>query len=270
MYERTTKLFVLTAAALFAGQTSPAQAGAPAIAALDYSADIGANLIDANTFVARRDFVIDDLLGTRVRQQIPGLPDTVILRDFHVEANDNILFALDIGLTLGGTYFRPADVIRFDGSAFTREFDSFAAGVPAPVHCTGVARWGDTGKLLLSFDTTFTVGGVTIRPADVIVFSGGVFGFKVLDSQAVGVADGLHIDAIDTFRTKRYLLVSFDHGGSIGGITFTSADVMQLDRASGTWSKRYATATFSDRWDVANLDGIAALNVDTIFEDDFN
>jgi hypothetical protein len=254
-------------AAIAAGLAPLAGAGAPAIAALDYSADVGANLIDANTFVARQDFVFDNLSGTRLRQQIPGLPDNVILRDFHIEPNGNIVLALDIGVALGGIYYAPADAIRYSGS-FAREFDSAAAGVPAGVHCDGIARWGSTGKLLLSFDRTFTAGGITIRPADVIAFSAGAFGAKVVDARALGIPDNYNIDAIDTFRTKRYVLVSFDSGGSIGGIAFTSADILQLDRASGTWSKRYSPSTFSDRWNHADLDGLAALNVDTIFEDD--
>jgi len=267
MLRRAVRIRLIVAAAAITIEMAPAWAGAPAISALDYSADIGANLVDANTFVARKDFVIDDLSGARVRQPIPGLPDNVILRDFHIEPNDNILLSLDIGVALSGTYYAPADVIRYAGS-FTREFDSAAAGVPPGVHCDGIARWGATGKLLLSFDRTFTASGVTIRPADVIAYSAGAFGPKVVDSRALGIPDNFNVDAIDTFRTKRYVLVSFDSGGSIGGITFTSADILQLDSASGAWSKRYAPSTFSDRWSKADLDGLAAVNIDTIFEDD--
>jgi len=248
-----------------------ALADAPAIAGIGYAADTGANLIDANTFVARRDFVLDSLGAGRLRVPIPGLPDTVILHDIHIEndAHGDYLFALDTGVTLSGTYFTPADVIRFNGSDFSKEFDALAAGVPSGVHCDGVARWGDTGKLLLSFDRTFTVGGKTIRPADAIVFSAGVFGRKVLDAQALGLPANLNVDAIDTFRTKDYLLVSFDTGGSIGGIAFTPADILQLRVTTGTWSKRYTMRNFSDRWERANLDGLLAINNDTIFQDDF-
>jgi hypothetical protein len=267
MLRQVVRICLITAAGVIAAGVTPTWADAPAIAGLDYSADIGANLVDANTFVARKDFVIDDLSGTRVRRQITGLPDNAILRDFHIEPNDNILLALDIGVSLGGSYYAPADVIRYNGS-FTREFDSAAAGVPPGVHCDGIARWGTTGKLLLSFDRTFTAGGIAIRPADVIVYSAGGFGPKVVDATALGIPDDYNIDAIDTFRTRRYVLASFDSGGSIGGIAFTSADIMQLDRASGTWSKRYSPSTFSDRWNKADLDGLAAFNVDTIFEDD--
>lgn len=263
------KVFPLAVAAMLASQS--AAADPPAIAALGYSADTGANLIDVNTFVARKDFVLDALGAGRLRMQISGLPDGAILRDFHIEndSHGDWLFALDIGATLSGIYFRPGDVIRFNGSNFTKEFDATAAGVPPGVGCDGVARWGDTGKLLLSFDRTFTANGMTIRPADVIVYSGGAFGKKVLDAQALGLPAKLNVDAIDSFRTKNYLLVSFDTGGSLGGITFTSADVMQLHLPAGTWTKRYTMLSFSSRWNYANLDGVFAINNDTIFQDDF-
>jgi len=245
-----------------------ATADAPAIAHLRYSADTGANIIDATTFAARKDYVDDNLSGIRLRQTIIGLPDTVILRDFHVEPNNDVLFALDIGLNLGGTYYTPADVIRMSGSSLSKEFDSVAAGVPAGVHCDGVARLG-SGPLLLSFDKTFTSGGITIRPADVIAFNAGAFGAKILDAQALGMPSNLNVDAVDTFGTTDYLLVSFDTGGTLAGIPFTAADVMQLHRADGSWSKRFTMTTFSDRWNTANLDGLAAVNNDTIFQNDF-
>ena len=258
----------VAAGLLAALMTQSAAADAPAIARLQYSANIGANIIDAVSFAARRDFVDDDLTGTRLREQIAGLSDNVVLHDFHIESNSNVLFALDIGATLGGTYYSPADVIRYSGS-FSKEFDAAAAGVPKEVHCDGVARSGSNGRLLLSFDKTFTVGGVTIRPADVIAYSGGAFGAKVLDAQALGLLANLNVDAIDTFGTTNYLLVSFDTGGTIAGIPFTSADVMQLHRNDGSWSKRFTLSTFSNRWDTANLDGLAAVNNDTIFQNDF-
>lgn len=249
-----------------------AVAGPPAISLLRYSADTGANIVDANTFAARWDFVDDDLVSPRQRRAITWLPETADLHDFHIDPNEDLLFALDIGLTRGGTYFAPADVVRttFNGATFEKEFDSVAAGVPGDVHCDGVARWGDTGKLLLSFDKTFTIGGLTLRPADVVVFDAGTFGTKVVDAHALGLPDTANVDATDTFRTKRYVLVSFDSGGTVGGVQFTSADVLQLDRRDGTWSKRYALGLFSDRWDTVNLDGLAAVNIDTVFEEDFD
>ncbi|GAA0716583.1 hypothetical protein [Dokdonella soli] len=270
MYPRLSKKPIAAALGLIAILAAQgAGADAPLIAHLQYSADIGANIVGPGLFAARKDFVDDDLAGARQRMQIAGLPDNAVLHDFHIEGNGNILFALDIGVTLGGTYFDPADVIRFSGSSFSKQFDAAAAGVPRGVHCDGVARLGSNGPLLLSFDKTFSVGGITIQPADVIAFSGNAFGAKLLDARALGLSANLNVDAIDTFGTKSYLLVSFDTGGTIAGITFADEDVMQLHLTDGTWSKRFTLLNFSDRWGAANLDGLAATNNDTIFEDDF-
>ncbi len=192
-------------------------------------------------FAARRDFVDDDLAGSRTRVKISGLPENAILRDFHIETNGNIMFCLDIGVTPGGIYYAPADVIRIYGSSFGKEFDSVAAGV----HCDGVARRGANGPLLLSFDRTFTVADATIRPADVIEFSNGVFGPKLLDARALGLADNCNVDAIDMYGTIDYLLVSFDGGGSINDIPFSDEDVMQLHLTDGTWSMRFMLLAFS-------------------------
>lgn len=246
-----------------------AAAQSPPIAQLQYSADMGANIVGANSFAARRDYVVDDLAGNRGAVPIPGLPERVDLRDFHIDTNGDVLFCLDVGTTLDGIYFKPADVIRRSAGTFSRFFDSVAAGVPEGVRCDGVARSSTGGALLLSFDRTFAVGGVTVRPADVIVFSG-VFGAKVLDSSAIGLPARLNIDAVDSIGTTTELLVSFDVGGQVGGVTFADEDILQLRLADSTWTKRFAVLGFSDRWGAADLDGLAtAPNGDTLFANGF-
>ena len=249
--------------------TAAASAQNPAVVRLQYSADMGANIVGVGQFAARQDYVIDDLIAaSRTRVQIPGLPERADLRDFQIDANGDLLFALDIGVTLGGTFFSPADVIRYAGGTFSKAFDATAAGVPAGVHCDGVARIGRAGSLLLSFDKTFTVSGVTIRPADVIAFNGSAFGAKVLDAGALGLNASLNVVAVDALATNTDLLVAFDTGGSIGALTFTHQDILQLHLADSSWSKRYSLTAFSDRWGAAHLDGLAAIN-DTIFANDF-
>ncbi|MDR3388002.1 MAG: hypothetical protein P4L92_13220 [Rudaea sp.] len=241
----------------------------PAISQLQYSADSGANIVGAGQYAARQDYVIDNLgAGSRSRVQIPGLPERVNLRDFQIDGNGDLLFALDVGVTLNGIYFDPADVIRYSAGSFSKAFDAAAAGVPRGVHCDGVARSGTSGALLLSFDKTFAVGGITIRPADVIAVSAGSFGAKVLDANALGLSAALNVDAVDALRTTTDLLVAFDTGGTAGSVTFMHEDILQLHLANGSWTKRYSLATFSDRWGTVHLDGLAATN-DTIFNDGF-
>ena len=253
-----------------AGLTTAPTASADSlpVLALQYSADTGANIVGAGQYAARQDYVNDDLVGTRTRVQIPGVPERANLADFQIDANGDVLFALDIGLTLGGTYFDAADVIKYSVGTFSKAFDAAVAGVPKGVHCDGVARLDANGSLLLSFDRTFTANGFTVRPADVMKVSGGAFAGKMLDAQALGLPASLNIVAIDAMGTHTDLLVAFDTAGTIGGVSFARNDLLQVHLPSGVWTKRYALSSFSDRWGVAHVDGVAALN-DTIYRDGF-
>ena len=53
-----------------------ASAQDPNILQLQYSADIGANIVGATQFAARKDYVTDDLLGTRLRVSVPAPPSS--------------------------------------------------------------------------------------------------------------------------------------------------------------------------------------------------
>lgn len=239
------------------------------VLALRYSADTGANIVGAGQYAARQDYVSDDLVGTRTRVPIPGVPERANLADFQIDANGDVLFALDIGVTFGGTYFHPADVIKYSGGGFTKAFDATAAGVPKGVHCDGVARLDANGALLLSFDRTFAANGFTVRPGDVMKVNGGAFAEKKLDAQALGLPASLNIVAIDAMGTHTDLLVAFDTAGMVGGVSFARNDLLQVHLPGGVWTKRYVLGSFSDRWGAAHVDGVATLN-DTIFKDGFD
>jgi hypothetical protein len=255
-------LLALMAGAAFAQE--------PPVVQLQYSADMGANIVGVSQFAARRDYVIDDTLGTRLHVAIPGLPDTVNLNDFQIDTSNALLFTLDTGVSLGSTFYRAGDVIAYAGGEFSKAFDATAAGVPRGVICDGVARSGTTGALLLSFDRGFAVGGVVVRPADVIAQSGAGFGAKLLDARALGLRANLNVDAIDALGTTSDLLLSFDSGGAVAGVVFADEDILQLHLATSAWSKRFTLLAFSSRWGTANLDGLAAAaNGDALFSNGF-
>ncbi|WP_165371522.1 hypothetical protein [Pseudolysobacter antarcticus] len=259
---------LLLMASLFLAPDLAAFADTLPILQLRYSADTGANIVAVGQYASRQDYVSDNLAGSRMRVQIPGLPERSNLADFQVDTNGDVLFALDIGVSLGGTYFYPADVIKYSGGTFSKAFDAVAAGVPKGVHCDGVARLDTNSKLLLSFDRTFAANGFTVRPADVMLITAGAFSAKKLDAQALGFSSALNIVGIDAMGTHTDLLVAFDSAGTVGGVTFTRNDLLSVHLPSGVWTKRYALSSFSDRWNTAHVDGVAALN-DTLFKDGF-
>jgi hypothetical protein len=259
-------------AAMLLAVLGPATVAAqsPPVSQLQYSADAGGNIVGASRYAARNDYVVDDTIGIRARAQIGGLGDRVNLRDFQIDGNGDLLFAIDTGVALGGTYFAMGDVILRHNGVFTRAFDAAAAGVPAGVGCDGVARSGVAGNLLLSFDRTFAAGGITIRPADVIAYSGAGFGPKVLDAAARGLPGNANVDAVDAIGTSTDLLLSFDSAGSVDGLPYADEDVLQLHLATGAWSLRFALLANAARWGPLDLDGLAtAPNGDVAFKDGF-
>jgi hypothetical protein len=179
-----------------------------------------------------------------------------------------VLFCLDIGAALGGVYFRVGDVIRFADSQFDKAFDATAAGVPWGIGCDGVTRWGNAGDLLLSFDQLFTTAALTVRPAEAAVWNGALFAGKPFDAAELGLNASLNVDAIDAVGTVTDLWLSFDTGGSAGGVIFADEDVVHLQLADPGWSKPHTLLSLSDRWGAADLDGLFA-NDDVIFSNGF-
>jgi len=244
-------------------------ADSPPVLGLAYSADMGANIVGAGTFAGRRQYVIDHLDGLRAATSIEGLPERADLRDFQLDADGAVLFSLDVGATLGGTYFRPADVVRLKAGAYSKAFDAEAAGVPLGVRCDGVARSGTNGSLLLSFDRTFAAFDNTFRPADVIAITqAGMFGVKVLDAAALDLPRTLNVDAVDSIGGTTHLLLSFDTGGKIGDTTFADEDILELTLATSELTVRFPLLASSDRWAAADLDGLATIG-DGVFRDSF-
>ena len=265
-----------TAALLLAGAMPLAAPAAPPVPVqLQYSADVGGNFAGPGVtgYASRRDYVIDTLTGVRVPVRIAGLPERVDLRDFQIDPDGAVLFALDTGAKLGGLYFAAGDVVRFKNGLFLPYFDAVDAGIPEGVRCDGVARAGALvdSPLLLSFDRGFKLGADTIVPADVLIFVDGEYRGRLLDAKALGLPEQLNVDAIESAGTTTDLLVSFDTGGKVGGVTFADHDVLDLDLVgAGGWTKLCALDEFATRWGPANLDGLAAApNGDGLFKDGF-
>jgi hypothetical protein len=124
----------------------------------------------------------------------------------------------------GGVVARPGDVVRYDGVAYSIEFDAAAAGLPSGVETDATSL--SANGLLLSFDTTVDLGGgLVVADEDLVHWNGATFALA-MDGSAEGLDSALDVDAAQDLGGGA-LVMSFDIAGTIGGIDFADEDVVR-------------------------------------------
>ena len=178
------------------------------------------------------DVAIENLLGLVLPTALGELPAGANLTSYHLFWNGDQLFSLDRAALLAGSLaIGPEDVVRYDGIAYTLEFDGSAAGVPGGAGVDAVSTLGR--ELLLSFDTAVTLGQAEFGEEDLVRFDGS--GFTLFfDGSAAGVPEGLDLDAAQNLGDGR-LAISLDGGGSLPGVFFGAEDVLEYDFSTGAW-----------------------------------
>jgi hypothetical protein len=96
------------------------------------------------------------------------VPDGVAI-DAIAMIGDDLLLSFNVDVTVNGFTAADADVVRFDGATFSPFFDAAAAGVPRGLDLDAL-HYLDNGHLLVSFDGSGTVGGVTFDDEDVLAY----------------------------------------------------------------------------------------------------
>lgn len=226
---RTTSLLGITALLL------PTAGLAQAVAV---SADTTVTL--SGTTFRDHDALVDDEGGNTTLLSLGTLPDATDVTAYHLFSSGDQLFSLDIGADLGGgVVVTSGDVVRFDGTDYTIEFNASAEGVPdgVGVDATTIHSSGDP---MYSFDTTVDLGGgVTAQDDDLVRFDG-LSSYTVLfDGSAQGVPAGMDLDGADYRASDGHLFLSFDGSGSLGGVNFDDEDILEFDSSGPTWSLFY-------------------------------
>ena len=146
---------------------------------------------------------------------------------------------------------RPGDVIRYDGAAYSIEFDASAAGLPNGV-ATDATSLSANG-LLLSFDTTVDLGGgLVMADEDLVEWNGSSFAL-VFDGSAEGLDTALDIDAAQDLGGGAFM-ISFDTSGQIAGLVFDDEDVLRFDGT--TWSMEFDASAANSGWAGSDLDAV--------------
>jgi len=108
-----------------------------------------------------------------------------------------------------------------------------------------------TGEAWLSFDTHFELAGVYVRDADVVDLASLGLAF---DSAAADIPAGMDVDAVGRLGGTDDVLVSFDVGGTLGGVGFSDEDVLRYDAATNSWSLVVDASAAHPGWVAADLD----------------
>lgn len=200
----------------------------------------------------------DDLAGGVSLVDIGAIPaGTAITAYDDLDNSGGQLLSFAVPVTLpGGLTARTGDVVLYDGSTYTLAFDATAAGVPAGTIVDAVAEIGPA-DLLLSFDVTVAIGGVTAADEDLVRIHNGVVSL-FFDGSMQGIAAGLDLDAAHCIDSNGHLLLSFDGPGSVGGVNFGPADVLEFTPSSGLWQSAYVGLAQHTGWLGANLFGLSA------------
>lgn len=247
---------LVRAAPLLAALISPSVFALTPLTAVRVTPDT-AILLGANDQMVTAGEVARHLVpaGNATLQSISGLPASgATVVGYHYAAGHYLVF--DTTVVLGGVTFDPRDVAYTDGGGtWSKYFDGVATGIPDGVAIDALALDPVSPALLLSFDTTVVLDGVTFDPRDVARYSAGVFTpFAVLSAR---IPAGLNLVGLDALPSGN-LLMALDGSGSLGGVAFDDEDILEYT-APDTWEMAYDGSARDADWPAA---GIAAFAVE--------
>ncbi len=199
-----------------------------------------------------------------IKLMLGALPQATDIDAAHGLADGDLLFSLDTSAELGGVLYRPNDVIRYNGSVWSKEFDGGSEGIPNGVNIDAIAMSG--GNLLLSLDVDAMLGGSAYGDADIISFDGADFSL-FLDADSAGISRASDVDALHIDDLGR-VLVSLDTGGELGGVTYQDEDLLAWD--SPDWSMEIDGSSEDAAWLAADMDAWSIIFFDdTYLKDGF-
>ncbi len=234
--------------------SAPATAETP-VEGVTVSPDI---TIDLNGTTVDDDAAADDeFTGTVNAVSLGGaVPAAADLNAYAVASNGDLLLSFDITVDLGDVVAAPSDVVRFDGSTFSIEFDGSAEGIPAGAVIDAVTRDGD--DLVLSFDVSVDLGSEVADDEDLVRNDGNALSL-FFDASDAGIAGALDLDAADILPNGK-LLVSFDGSGSVDAISFSDDDILEVNVDGSGWELAYQPTAQFATWAPADLNALAAIN----------
>ncbi len=254
----TAQAFRLVLACLAAAGAAAAETPLDSVTS---SPDVTVELGTTDELIADEDAALDEFAGSVVPVDLGALPAASDLSGYERLADGDALLCFDTTVELPGFVLaEPGDVVRFDGTSYSLEFDASLNGLPPGAFCDAVTVTS-TGVLELSFDTTVSLPGsggqaFTAADEDLVAVQGPALFALVFDGSAAGVPEEADLDGADALSNGN-LGLSFDVSGSIDGIDFDDEDVLEYAPDTASWSPLVDSSAEDLRWAAADLDGLA-------------
>ncbi len=141
----------------------------------------------------------------------------------------NIFFAVDVPTTLGGVDCTERDLIRYDGTNFSKLLDGSAIGIPDGAHINAATQLSN-GSIIFSLDIPASIEGLSIKANDLIKYDGSSFSLYFSGSDH-GIPESANIDGVWVGSTVD-ILFSLDIPCSLNGLEVGAQDVIRWSAGS--------------------------------------
>ncbi len=157
-----------------------------------------------------------------------GIPEGVNIDAFAYSQGD-ILFSVDIPISLNGVTHTERDLILYDGTNFSKLLDGPAVGIPDAA-CIDAATVLSDGSIVFSLDIPVSLGGIDFKAHDLISYDGFSLDLYFSGSDNA-IPEATNLDGV-WVSPKHEILFSLDIPCSLNGLEVKDKDIIKWTEGS--------------------------------------
>ena len=156
------------------------------------------------------------------------IPDGVNIDAFGYSQGD-ILFSVDIPISLNGVVYTERDLILYDGTNFIKLFDGSAIGIPEGARIDAATVLSG-GNIVFSTDIPVSLEGISFKANDLIVYDGFSSSLHFSGSDS-GIPESANIDGV-WVNLEGEILFSLDIPCNLNGLEIKDKDIVKWSEGS--------------------------------------
>ncbi len=177
-----------------------------------------------------RDIIFHDDSGflSYLSGEVIGIPRGVNIDAFGFFEGD-LLFSVDVPISLSEVTYTERDLILYDGSSFSKVLDGVAVGIPNGARIDAGTVLSD-GSMVFSLDIPVTLGGTSFKANDLIKYDGSSFDLYFSGSDN-GIPENANIEGV-WVSLEGEILFSLDIPCSLNGLEVKDKDIIKWSEGS--------------------------------------